>query len=433
MGNLWEHRECIVLYWNRAQTVFGVKVEKIGDQLIVLDSAVSSEDMDSFSLAVAEVMGVLETSESHLMLAGGYMSGTLIFDVTLPKMSIQDTRQAVIYELPRHVPCDPQELIFGFRILPSQEEDDNSGKNIVRIIAIKKNNWNEIIADLSGAGVRIDAVLHPYLLIDPLLGEESDVLFYDDGKSVSCASSPEYHGRKIVLHDSDEDISETVFGNSLRYFEELHYDKDSLPSTVSEDPVSFFPSLLMAAYGMSPEYGNDRNSIMKLPSSLLPERYRTLRASFFGLVATILFLFLILIGRFWWDAKERYHKITKEIRNIKQMQINTENQKKALLDKAEILTEIMDKQKGIPEVATCLRTLSMILSKDMCLGSFASRDDAVDISIRYTKPGLTVPDLNNTKVMKVITSSTRKNSRDNSTNVYVRLSYLPPEKRNGKK
>ncbi len=431
MSNIWEHNECVVLSWNKERSVFGVKVEKKGDQLHVLDTAVSSENLDSLSLGLAEVMGALNASETHLMLAGGDISSSIVFDITLPTMSIADTRQAVLYELPRHVPCDPQELVFGFRILPAASGKSATGKNLVRIVAVKKKHWNEIIAELSSAAIHVDAVLTPYLIIDPLLSEE-DILFYDTEEYVSFSSSSEYHGRQIIVHDSEDDISDVSFDDFLKNIGLLQYDIKALPESIQEDPSSFFPPLLMAAYGMTPEYGNDRNSFLKLPSSLIPERYRTLRASFFGLVATIILLMLILIGRFWWEAKDRYQKITKEITNIDQLKVNTENRTKALREKAGIISEIVKKKKGIPEIATCIRAISMVLPKTMCLGSFASRDDAIDISIRYKGKGLTVPDLNQTKIMKVITMTTRINSRDNSTNVYVRLNYLPPEKRNGK-
>jgi hypothetical protein len=75
----------------------------------------------------------------------------------------------------------------------------------------------------------------------------------------------------------------------------------------------------------------------------------------------------------------------------------------------------------------------MTLPKGMWLVHFSSRDNSIDISVKYKKPGITLPDLNKTGIMKVVTSSTRKNQSDGSTTVYVRLTYIPPEKRNGRK
>ena len=434
MGKIWEHHECAVLYWNKAQRVIGIKAEQRGGVLHISDIAVSSDDIDSFGIAFSEVTGTILNSETNLILAGGDIPGNVLFDITLPKMSIPDMRQAIMYELPRHIPCDPEDVLFGFRVLPAAEEEEGtSSKNIVRIMIVIKKQWNELMAELSASGVRIDAVVTPYFVVDPLLGDNDDLIFYDAGEYSGFISDADYPGRRIILHDSDEEPPDIPEDDFKKNIEALNYEWDELPQIVKDDPASFFSPLLLAAYGMSKEYTGDKNSMIKLPSSLLPERYRTLRAAFYGLVGTIIFLSLMLVGRYWWEAKDRFDQITREIKFIQNRQISVKAQKTALFENSEIIRELVERQKGIPEIATCLRTLSMTLPKEMWLGSFSARDDTIDVRIIYAKPGLAVPDLNKTVIMKMVTSSTRKNTRDNTTNVFARLTYVPPEKRNGKK
>ena len=434
MGKIWEHNECVVLHWNSSQSVIGVKVEKKGDLLHILDIAVSSEDSDSLVMALPEVMDRVVSSETHLLLAGGEIPGSIIFDINLPQMSISDTRQAIIYELPRHIPCEPHDVVFGYRIIPPREGESAGNKQVVRIFAVMKKQWNELIAELSASGISLDAVITPHFVVDPLLGDDDDILFYDSQQYISFMRSSDYPGRRIILHELEDeeklDDYEDDFKESIK---KLNYEWDKLPSEVKNTPADFFPALLIAAYGMTHEYSIDKNSMIKLPGSLLPERYRTLRSSFFGLIGAIILLVMMLIGRFWWESKDRFTKLKKEIKGIHNQELLTEAKQRNLLENSAIIKELVERQKGIPEIATCLKKLSMILPKDMCLAHFSSRDDSIDISIRYTKTGLVVPDLNKSKIMKVVTSSTRTNPRDNSTTVYVRLTYIPPEKRNVKK
>jgi hypothetical protein len=436
MGKIWEHSECVVLYWNSSQSVIGVKVEKNRDLLNILDVAVSSGDSDSLTVALPEVMNAVVTSETHLLLAGGDIPGSIIFDINLPKMSLHDTRQAIVYELPRHIPCEAHDIIFGYRILPVNADDTAGNKQIVRVLAVMKKQWNELISELSSSGIRVDAVVTPFLVVDPLLEDEKDILFYDPQHYVSFLSGSDFPGRHIILHDSEdgdeegEDVDEDTFKENIK---NLNYDWDKLPEVVKEAPSEFFPPLLIAAYGMTQEYTLDKNSMIKLPNSLLPERYRTLRFSFFGLTGTIILLILLLIGRFWWESKDRYHKLKREIKSIQRQLVLAQRKQNNLLENSEVIKEIIEREKGIPEVATCLQKLSAILPKSMSLIHFSSRDDSIEISIRCSKPGQVVPDLKATGIMKEVASSARTNSRDKSTITTKRLTYIPPEKRNGKK
>ena len=69
----------------------------------------------------------------------------------------------------------------------------------------------------------------------------------------------------------------------------------------------------------------------------------------------------------------------------------------------------------------------------MWLGHFQSRDDSIDISFRYTKSGLKKPNFNKIGMFNTIHSSSKSDSRTGTITEYVRLKYIPPEKRDGKK
>ena len=433
MGKIWEHTECIALFWNSENHVTGVKIEKKHNLISIVGIAESDHETDSLAIALTEVLNMLETTETHLMIAGYDIPGTVSFDLHLPAMSQADMKHAIQYELPRHVPCDPQDVIFGYRIIPSDTEQA-TGKHIVRISAMMKKQWNELLTELTGAGIKLDALLSPYLVVDPLLGDEESVPFYTTETYLDFIRSPEYPGRKIVMHDAIPDIKSPEVTDLLTgYIEKLGYPVDSLPDSVRERPADFFHVLLLAAYGVGREFSTDKNSMIKLPKELVPERYRGLKISFFALAGTILLLGFMLTGRFWWDAKERYSKLDRELRIVKTRTADVQRKQVAMQTTAGIIKEIIDADKGNPEIATCLRKISGMLPKTMWLVTFSSRDDIIDISIKYKKTGLSIPDFNKTGIMKMVKNRSQKSLHDGTTTVCVTLQYIPPENRNGKK
>ncbi len=433
MAKIWEHNDCIVLFWNQDKLVTGIKIEKKAGKLSVLDSAVSSPDAEQLAIAISEVANSLATSETHLMLAGCDIPGSVSFDINLPKMSVVDMKQAILYELPRHIPCDPNDVIFGYRVISSSVDVSAASKQTVRILAVMKKNWNELLSELTGSGIKVDAVITPYLAVDPIFENEEIVVFTETDKYISFARSSEYPGRRIEIKEKEGEEEEIHVDDMKEIIKKLDYEWGHLPPDIKKDPSVYFPALLMAAYGVSSEYAFDKHSLIKLPPELIPERYRTLRSAFFGLIGTIVLLVLMLVGRYWWESRDRFAKLNGEIKSVEN-KINQVVAKQRRFNKnAEIIKEIIDTQKGNAEIATCLHKISMVLPKEMWLAHFSSRDHSIDISIRYIKSGTSVPDFSKTGIMQVVTSSSRTNPRDGTTTEYIRLRYIPPEKRNENK
>jgi len=426
MGKIWEHNNCVVLFWNKEKQVIGLKVEKKGDKLSVLDTASSNPETEQLAIALSEVENKLVATETHLMFAGCDLPGSVSFDINLPKMSVADMRQAISYELPRHIPCDPLEVIFGYRVI-SPKDDIPAAKRTVRILAVMKKQWNELISELTGSGIKIDAFITPFLSVDPLFGDDEDVYFSDSETLISFGRSADNPGRKIIFKDSEENSESVDYKENIK---KMGFGWGELPSVIKKNPESYFSAMLIGAYGVSPEFPFDKPSLIKLPSELIPERYRTLRTSFFALIGAIVFLVLMLVGRLWWESVVRYDKIEDEIKKVNVKKGTILSSQTRLKAKTTLINDITETQKGNAEIVTCLYKITEELSKDIWLSHFQSRDHAIDISFRYTKSGLTLPNFNKTGIFNTITSSSRSNPRDGSKTEYVRLEYIPPEKRN---
>lgn len=428
MRRFWEHNDCIVLFWNKEKHVIGLKVEKKGNKLNVLDTASSSSDTEQLAIAIAEVENLLVAEETHLMLAGCNLPGSVSIDINIPKMSHADMRQAISYELPRHIPCDVQDLIFGYRII-TPEDDAESAKITVRIVAVMKRQWNEILSELTGSGIKIDAMVTPFLAVDPLMGADDQLLFSDSQDIFLFSRSPEYPGRRIIVRDLENNPD---LINKLDYkqkIKELGFVWDKLPSEIKDDPGMYLPSLLIAAYGLTPEFSSDKHTLIKLPNELVPERYRTLRTAFFALIATIILLVLMLVGRFWLESVNRYEKIKDEISSVEFQKERIVKEQNKLYEKTALINQIIETDKGNAEVLTCIQKITQELPKEMWLGHFHSRGDSIDLSFRYTKSGIRQPNFNKAGIFNTIRSS-KRSSRDGSTTESVKLEYIPPEKRN---
>ena len=433
MGKIWEHNECVVLSWDTDNRVTRVRVEKVGEGLKILE-AFTSTNGETLASSLSSAAAELNISETHLLLAGIGVSHGISFDLNLPYMSNDDTKQAIIYEIPRHIPCDSQDIIFGYRTVKNDNDNSDSDamKRTVRVMALPKKEWNEVLTEMSETGIRLDAIVSPFFAAAPLLSDRNEILFPSGEKLYRLVLKEDGISRNIAVEDLDNQLTKSDLNKEIQdYIVELGY-TDPLPVEVSSNPANYFQALLIGAYGVSNSFTNDRISIIKLPKELRPERYRIFRKLFFGLLITIGLLIFAFVGRIWWDAKSRYNNLSEEILQIKRKMVLIDHDEKRLKENAKIFKEIKTRKLGNAEIALCLYKIATMLPKGMWLAHFSARDYSIDISLRYSGSGITMPDFNKTGILKVITSSTRSNPRDGTTTVYVRLNYLPPEPRSDK-
>ena len=379
-----EYDECLALTWNEDGDVFALLVKLNNHKYEIVNAMHLYSEDDSYATMIAQITKKLLQPSTHFIIVGGAFKESVCFDFSIPKMADSDIRQAIQYELPRHVPYNIDDLFFGYRVLPTLSSEDEVTKVLVRVFVITKRVWHELLTDFTSAGVKLDLIVHPFMIVDPILEDENS-LYLKNIDSNFKYEKVEAAGRQMVRvtdMDSEQDLQ------LKNIVEQLNYDSDSVSNKIPDEELeNYIPALMEAAFALGGELRRTGNSFIELPKELILERFRFLRNSFFLLLIAAFFFVFAFVGRAWWEGWSRLASIkhaTKEV-NIKLDKIRSSN---ALLLNLEdgLLTELQEANVGNENIAHCFHKLSVILPKKTWLTNLSVRNNTIAMTIKST-PG----------------------------------------------
>lgn len=430
--SLWEIEECLSITWNSSGDVIGARVNIKNHKLELIDIAVVHPEDDNFASAISTVSEKLLLPTTHLIIAGGKFENSVCLDLAMPLMPESDIRQAIQYELPRYIPVDPTDLVFGYRKIKVIKDTGKSPKQLVRIFAVMKKEWNELITDFTSSGVKFDAIVNPLMLVDPILEEENELYLPAVEPDVKFSKDEIDSLRQMVQIDEDEQSE--LIGNIADLPEKMNYDRKSLSAKISdEDMVHYIPAMLQAAFGLAPELREQKNHLLPLPKELIPERFRRLKSMFIIMLFLTLALIFALIGRNWWDDWSRLAALKDENQKVQnKIKIVQGNNKKLARLEEKIIHELQDAELGINNITQCFQKLSIKLPKEAWLSHFSTRDNTIDLSIKYPAgiQSQILPAINSSGIFKTKSSYTRRNT-DNTENIYIHMDLVDPSEESG--
>jgi len=458
-----EHQECLSLYWDRNGRVYGVRTEIKNSVLSVLDSSWIEPEVDNtFASAASSLIEKLSAPTTHLIVIGGHFNGSICFDLTIPAMAESDIREAIQYELTRYIPCDMMEIAYGYRTvknpplaksdtvktkvkieepeknlsmeelehtqvikassLEPEEKPLDSEKIHLRIFAVLRKEWNEFIAESTMAGLKFDAFLYPYQVIDPLLGHQREVFIPDaDHEFEFVAPDIDSPERNMMTVDSKWETATKP--EAVEMAKELGY--ENLPALENPGDLDAFAApMLNAAYALSKDFIHDRNHMLSLPKELIPERFRFLKTFFIVLLSISMILILGLFARFWWTSWSKLQSIKTE--NLHVSDKNTKIRKHILKLKKiqQVIEEINEEDIGNPNMAYLIYRLTNVIPKEMWLQNMNIKEKSAIITVKAPagKQSTLLPYLNNMKLFKVSNSNTKRFS-DGTENILVTLEF----------
>jgi len=455
-----EHQECLSLYWDRNGRVYGIRAEIKNSTLSVLDSGLIEPDVEkTFTSAASELIEKLAAPTTHLIVIGGALNGSVCFDLTIPSMPESDIREAIQYELTRYIPCDMMELAYGYRIIKKNEDiiependaeiekidekvsmeelehtqvmkeseinpqptPDGPEKLHLRIFAVLRKEWNEFIAESTMAGLKFDAFLCPYQIVDPLLALQKEIFIPDcdpEFKFVLFENPPE---RNMVPMDTKWEADTIPSAKEL--IKLIGF--DSLPKLGNEnDIVSFAAPMLNATYALSKNYSQDKPHMLSLPKELIPERFRFLKTLFIVLISISLILILGLFGRFWWTSWSKLQSVKNELITVNEKTTSIRKHLVKLKKIEDVMAEIRQEDIGNPNMAYLIYRLSGVIPKTMWIQNLNIKEKSAVITIKSPagKQSTLLPFLNNMKIFKVTNSNTKRFS-DGTENILVTLVF----------
>lgn len=422
--NIFSHRNIIAFTWDTEKNVFGVRLQRMGDGCVIIKNSAWVKSLGRpLAEALSEFKTRIDFSECDLVIAGGAVETSMCFDINLPRMSPKDVKKAVKYEIPKYLPCDSEDAVYGCRIFHKASPEDKTRIN-VRIFVTTRKYWNRILGELTASGIKIDAFVYPFMALDPLLAGFESVGFCGIEKNFIFKLEKTGIRKMISSAQNELDPRDAV--------KHLGIDTKNFPE--EKDIIEYIPAMLIGTYGLSPLFREDKYGLISLPAELKPERYRLLRYSAAASFVLFSFLAFSFCVRIWWDARGRYTRICAELENI-QSKTAEEKRKAAKLEKMDslIIKKINGAQAGNAEVVQCLDRIAAILPMDAWLGGFAlitgNEENVIEITAvcRDNKKS-PFGGADDNEYFKTKSLNKRVNA-DGTINISMNLQYLSPETR----
>ena len=418
-----EYRECIAISRNTDNRLYCVKI-KSGKKGRLSVSAICSADVgDNFLAAVAIILSEIRPEEHQLVIYGGTMQGVVCQDFLIPQLSPADIPPALDYELSRHLPCELPETVTGYRVIG----EDASGKMRVRTITSLSGKWNEELAEIRSSGLKIDAFIHPFMAIDPLLSNVQNVFLKNIEPDFQFSFLAAENLRKITVPASDAE-KENSFSEAKKALLEL-IDTEASPFQ-DRCPDEYVPAVLLGIYGLSSNFESERTNLLPIPKGMFPERFRWLRIAFLVLSISSACLLVALFLRNVYEDSVRLDSIGREISKIKSKLEKIENSTRANKKFDDMIAKIkeVEPDMGNHEILLCLHDFNKNLPDDMWVQSFNFRQNYIDARVIDKGNSNSDPSFEKSVIFSDVKKDKRTNP-DQSKSINYRIHYVSPAER----
>ncbi len=422
-----EYKECIAVSRSRDNRLYCLKIKSGKKNRLTVTATRIVDIGDSFVNAMTELLKQIRPEEHQLIIYGGDMPGAVCSEFLIPQLSSGDILPAISYELSRFLPHDISESVTGYRII----DNNVSGKMRVRSLTISSQEWTEQLNDLRNSGVKIDAFIHPFLAVDPVLSEVENICIHHIEPEFQLSFSQTENIRKITVPESQADRESAERDTKEAVFKLIDLEKSSFTSDDRLD--EFVPALIIGTYGLCSNFENDRPNLLPIPKGMFPERFRWLRIIFFLLISTAVIFLTGLFGRNIYENNLRLESLKSEIKKTDSK--ITDIKKDAVANKK--FNEMIDKIKevepeiGNHEILLSLHELNKYVPPDMWVTNFNFRKDSFEATIVGKSGAKDDMDLSKS----ILFSKAEKNKRlqpDQSLSIYLKMHYVSPSERNRK-
>lgn len=277
-------KSAIGLTWRSDGRCWGVHLRRAGRRCTAaLFWQSDARGGESLAGRLAEGFRGLGATENTVVVVGGTGWQHGFVDVKMPKLSGDDMRAALQFELSKHAPLPAERLVWGYRLLP----DGDGDRQLTRLVYMRETDWRQWLDDASGLGARVDAIIPPAVVMDPLLvGRE--VYLEGSASGVGFLFQPQPGGGRDAQRR--QAVGEDVFGALPEPLALPLLEPGGLQAMHPEQQQDYCPAALLAMYGLTGQVGSDRKTWLPVPLELRPRRHRYSR-----LVAGTLMVYLLVL------------------------------------------------------------------------------------------------------------------------------------------
>ncbi|HBM15337.1 MAG TPA: hypothetical protein DD381_03185 [Lentisphaeria bacterium] len=274
-------KTCLSIVWDKDYLVYGALLSKRGKKFTLLNFSSCIDKNRTFAQRLSEVYKKLGGDNSERVVLGGFVPNALIFSLDIPNLKPTEIKKFLDFEISRYIPENPEDYAWTFRPILYPGADKNKIEKI-KIIALYKSVADEIAKSLIESGMKFDAILHPFFVIDPLYTAFDLYLETIDDKFYSRASI-EQEGWFMSELPKDETQKQLLA-------EETNFAFHRFESMLKESLKYFIPSIILAEYSLSRTFDIERKNFFPVPPSCKPKRFKLLKLGAVAAFAVFLFL-----------------------------------------------------------------------------------------------------------------------------------------------
>lgn len=379
-------KSCIALTWAADGRCWGVHLTRDGDRFQV-EEFWRGEAGGTASVAARLTRGLdaLGHDESTRIACGGSGTTCGFVDLDMPRLTGEDLRSALAFELNRCAPIAADKLVWGYRLLHGPAGQD--GQQRVRLIYMRESEWVRWVDTVSALGSGVDVLMPPIMTLDPLLagvglfvpcnGDADGLLFRSNAQG----------GRDVVRTATVEEGTVGALPSPLRVPGLVPGELEKIPAAEQRD---FAPAVLLAMYGLSRSADADRATWVPVPLALRPTRNRYSRTVATCLVAYLLAVAVFMLAREYRSAAAYLGDLHSECARIEQKIAKYEagdSQKEFL---ATLQKEMNDAYTPRPSMVEVLSELTQLVDKEAWLQNFNWTDGQVELQLSSVNDALDI-------------------------------------------
>ena len=269
-------KKCKIIYWDKHLRVYGVVATLSAKfQTRILSSYTGMTD-DLFVQQLRDVDKGLKCKDAEIVLISGFLQEFICFEFFMPEISQKQIQDSLRFELPRRLPLKIDEMCYFFRKISSiPKAEGGVARCKVRVLAVRKNIWHNLMNNLVESGIKADAFCHPFLAVD----------FSDQMSSINMDNFTP--GVSLNLNDDGLAI---MMCTTSELINNVH--------TNVED--------VLLPYALGKNFPSEKSFLSTLPEKLNIRRYTWLRNAIFLLSILASILCGSLCYRYWNDRNNVY-------------------------------------------------------------------------------------------------------------------------------
>ena len=258
---------CLSISWDKSWFVYGAVFGAGGKKLKIMAYTSCRDKAMTFPERLKRVYDELKGDEQDRVLIGGCLMNAFTLLLDTPSLKPSEIDKFLSYELPRHLPCDNEGLIWAFRPVSFAASLKTKTEKI-KLTCIPRTIFQKLSEDLIASKTKFDAILHPYFVTEPLY--TGTKLFLDSLNDSFYSDSDELQGWYMSPVPKEQ---ETL----AKLVEERDFVFNIYREYIKEDFDCYVPCIVLSEYGLSHNFAIDKKFGFKIPVECRPKRFRGLK------------------------------------------------------------------------------------------------------------------------------------------------------------